>query len=65
MCDRALLSWTWLNTSPQMGSSEEIPHFALLACVIFDLPIKLFLSQLQSFITLTLIIVSLILLGGK
>jgi len=48
-----------------MGSSEEIPYFALLAYTAFALPIKLPLSQLTSFLTFTLLILSPIPLGGE
>ena len=54
MCDGALPSWRWLNTCLQKGSSEWIPHFVLLACAAFDLPVKLSLTQPMSFSTFTL-----------
>ena len=43
MCDGALLSWRWLNTSLPVRSGDWIPCFALL--VTFALPIKLSLSH--------------------
>jgi len=39
-----------------MGSSEQIPCFALLAHATFALPIKLSLSQATNFLTFTLLI---------
>ena len=65
MHDGALLSWTWLNTCLLMGSNEWIPCFALLACMAFALAIKLSLSQPTSFLTYTLLILSLIPLWGS
>jgi len=56
MRDGALLSWRWLNTCLPMGSSERIPHLALLARAAFAFPIKLSLSQPTSFLTCTLLI---------
>ena len=64
-CDGALLSWRWLNTCLLMGRSESIPCFALLVCTAFALPIKLSLSQLTSFLTFTLPILSSIPPGGQ
>lgn len=55
-CNRALLSWRWLNISLPMGSGEGIPCFALLMCAAFDLPIKLSLSQPTSLLTDILIL---------
>ena len=46
---RALLPWGWPNTCPPMGSGERFPCFALLACRVFALLIKWFLSQPLSF----------------
>lgn len=37
-----------------MGRGELVPCFALFVCMDFALPIKLFLSQLMSFLPLTL-----------
>jgi len=65
MRDGALLSWRWLNTCLPMGSSEHIPHFALLACVALAFHIKLSLSQPTSFLTFTLLIRSPIPPGRK
>jgi len=58
MLDGALLSCRWLNTCLPVGSSEWIPYFALLACAVFSLPIKLLLSQPVCFLTFTILILS-------
>jgi len=42
----ALLSWRWLNTRLPTGRREQIiPHFTLLACAAFALPIQLSASH--------------------
>lgn len=46
-------------TLPAMGSGELTPCFALLVCVAFASPIKLSLSQATSYLTFSLLIVSL------
>jgi len=57
----ALLSW--LHTCLLMGRNELILCFVLLAHMAFALPIQLSLSQLTSFLTFTLPILSPIPLG--
>ena len=63
--DGALLSWRWLNTCLPMGNSGWIPCFVLIVYVAFALPIKLPLSEPMSFLTFTLLILSLIPPGGS
>jgi len=60
MHDGALLSWRWLNTHLLMGSGKWIPSFVLLTCIAFSSPIKLSLTHPTSFLTSTLLILSLI-----
>ena len=60
MCDKALLSWRWLNIFLLMGSSVSILCFAVLVRTDFALPAKLLLSQPSIFLTFTLLILSLI-----
>lgn len=58
----ALPSRRWLSTCLPMAGSELIPHFSLLVCIAFTLPIKLSLSKTSSFLTFTLLVLSLMLL---
>jgi len=51
---RARLSWGQLDTCLPMGSSERIPHFALLARTDIATLVKLSLSEPTSFLTFTL-----------
>lgn len=51
----------WTHTHP----IEWIPHFALLVCTVFTLPINLSLSQPRMFCTSTLLILPAIPLAGS
>ena len=65
MHDEALLSWKGLNICLPMESSAWILYFALLVRTAFALSIKLSSSQSMNFHTFTLLILSLIPLGGR
>jgi len=65
MSVEAPLSWAWLKICMLRGSSEWICYFTLLVWVAFALPVKLSLSQLMSFCSFTLPLLSSILLEGR
>ena len=63
--DGTLLCWRRLNTSLPISSSEWIPYFASLAHAAFATPLQVHLSQFTTFLTFTLLILSLCTAGGR
>lgn len=44
-CDRALLSWRYMNTCLAVGSSDRIPCFALHLCMSFAFLLNCLISN--------------------
>lgn len=55
LCDKALLSWKWLNLCLLMAPSEWILYFALFTHAAFAFSIKISLSQPSRFFSFLLI----------